>query len=118
MSAIKTYKGGEVNLKHYQDESVVDYWFDIMEDDGSDTDLTQYSNIKFQIFAKRKGTLIKTFDYNSGLSVGGSRVTFNAAKLYTSLFRQGLTYYHNMIGIRKLPIGETDVIFFGNSEMI
>lgn len=117
MSAIKTYKGSELNLKHYQGQSIVGYWFDILEDDGTDTDLTIYNSIRFQVYAKRNGTLLKTCDNNSGLSILGSRVTLNISKLYTSIFRKGLTYYHHMIGIRKVS-GETDVIFFGNSEMI
>ncbi len=116
MSAIKTYKGGELNLKHYQGQSIVDYWFDMIEDDDSDSDLSVYSEIQFQLFAKRNGTLIRSVDNNSGLTITGSRVNMDIVKVYMSLFRSGLTYYHHMIGV--MADGQTDVLFFGNSEMI
>lgn len=120
MSVVKTYKGGELNLKHYKGKSIVDYYFDIEEDDGSESDLTVYNLIVLEIFAKRGGTLIETFDNNSGLTIEGNRVTWNASKAIMDQFRKGLVYYHHTYGVIASGVnaGQQDVLFFGNSEII
>lgn len=117
---LKTYKGRELNLKHYKGKSIVDYWFDIEEDDDTESDLTIYSLIVLEIFAKRGGTLIETFNNNSGLTIEANRVTWNASKTIMDQFRKGLVYYHHMYGVIESGEneGQQDVLFFGNSEII
>lgn len=118
--ALKTYIGSELNLKHYKGKSIVDYWFDITEDDGSESDLTIYSSIVLETFAKRGGTLIDSFDNNSGLTIEGSRVTWNASKARMDQYLKGLVYYHHMYGVIASGdnAGQQNVLFFGNSEII
>lgn len=119
MNVLKTIKGDELNLRHYKGKSVVDYWFDMLEDDGTEVDLSVYSNIKLEVFAKRGGTLIDSFDNNSGLKITGNRINWNASKSRMDVFRSGLTYYHHMIGtLEGADAGQQDVLFYGNSEMI
>ena len=116
MSALKTYKGSMLNLENYKGESVIDYYFDILEDDDSASDLTVYESITLSIFAKRGGTLIDLFDNNSGLTIAGNRVTWNASKARMDQF-QRLVYYPHIVGKRKTG-GQEDVLFYGNSVMI
>lgn len=120
VSALKTYIGSELNLKHYKGKSIVDYWFDITEDDGTDSDLSIYSVIRLEIFAKRGGTLIDTFDNNSGLTIEGNRVTWNASKARMDVYLKSLVYYHHMYGVIEsgANAGQQNVLFFGNSEII
>lgn len=120
MSALKTYIGGELNLRHYKGKSIVNYWFDIEEDDGSESDLTIYNRIVLELYAKRGGTLIETFDNNSGLTIEGNRVIWNSSKSRMDQFRKGLVYYHHMYGViaAGANAGQQNVLFFGNSEII
>lgn len=107
-------------MRHYKGKSIVNDYFDLFEDDDTDSDLTIYNRIVLEIFAKRGGTLIDTFDNNSGLTIEGSRVTWNASKARMDQYLRGLVYYHHMYGViaTGANAGQQDVLFFGNSEII
>lgn len=112
---IKTHKGAELNLEHYKGVSVVDFVFELLDDESAALDLTVYSNIKLVLFHKRNGTEVDSFDYNSGLTVTDNLVTWNQSITRSGLYRIGLTYYHHCYGV--LDGGQHDLLFYGNSEI-
>lgn len=117
---IKTYRGAELYLQHYKGKSVVDYGFEILDVDGVALDLpSRYSLIVLEFYAKRNGTLIDTFNNNSGLTYTTNTITWNASKVRMDVFRL-LTYYHHCYGVIKTAanLGQHDVLFFGPSQMI
>lgn len=112
---IATHKGARLDLQHYKGESIVDFEFEMFDDDSVALDLTVYTLIKIQLFAKRGGTLIDTWDNNSGVTITSNVINWDATKLEMDEFRR-LTYYHHCIGVRTN--GQEDVLFYGNSEVI
>lgn len=124
MSALKTHKGAELSLEIYKGKSVVDYWFDLFEDDDSDMDLSNYEDIIMTFYSKRGGTVIATFDLDEGLSVSGNRISWNASFDDMDLFRLSLTYYHEchgVIGTTQSPAiddGQKEVLFYGPATVI
>jgi hypothetical protein len=120
VSVHKTYIGSELAMEIYKGKSIVDDYFDLTEDDGTDSDLTIYNLIVLEIFAKRGGTLIDTFNNNSGLTIEGNRVTWNASKSRMDLYLKGFVYYHHMYGViaSGSNAGQQNVLFFGPSIII
>lgn len=112
---IKTHKGAELNLEHYKGKSIVDFEFELLDDNSDPLDLTVYDRIVLETFHKRGGTLIDTFDNNSGLTILQNYVTWNASQMRMEMYRSGLTYYHHAYGI--LDGGQTDLLFYGNSDI-
>lgn len=109
-------------LEDYVGTSIVDFAVELENDDCSDMDLTVYSNFHWEIFAKRGGTLIQSWDLNSGVTVLSNVITLNRSRLYGSEIRKGLTYYHHVIGVRKLEgnelTQEDEVLLYGTYEAI
>lgn len=112
---IATHKGARLDLQHYKGESIVDFEFEICDDSSLALDLSVYTSIKIQIFAKRGGTLIRTWTNNSGISITTNVINWDATKIQMDEYRR-LTYYHHCIGV--LSSGQEDVLFYGNSEII
>jgi hypothetical protein len=112
---IATHKGARLDLQHYKGESIQDFEFEMCDDSGVALNLGIYTNIKIQIFAKRGGTLIRTWDNNSGLTITLNVINWDATKIQMDEYRR-LTYYHHCIGV--LSTGQEDVLFYGNSEVI
>jgi hypothetical protein len=112
---IATHKGARLDLQHYKGESIVDFEFEMFDDDSVALNLDVYDQIKIEMFAKRGGTLIDTWDNNSGLTMTSNVINWDATKLEMDVFRK-LTYYHHCIGV--LASGQEDVLFYGNSEVI
>jgi len=112
---IATHKGARLDLQHYKGESIVDFEFQMFDDDSVALNLDVYTLIKIQLFAKRGGTLIRTWDNNSGVTITSSTINWDATKMQMDEFRR-LEYYHHCIGV--LASGQEDVLFYGTSEII
>jgi hypothetical protein len=112
---IYTYKGANLDLQHYKGKTINDFEFEMFDDDEVALDLTVYETIKIQMFAKRNGTLIDTWDNNSGVTITSNTINWDATKLEMDTYRL-LTYYHHCIGV--LASGQEDLLFYGNSEVI
>lgn len=121
MSVIKTHKGAELNLEHYKGKSIVDFEFEMLDDEDEALDLTVYSNIFLKIYAKRGGTEIDSFDYNSGLTVVSNIISWDVDKVRMDLYRIGLTYYHHCYGVLDIAgnelVSREDLLFYGNSPV-
>lgn len=116
MSAIKTYKGAELDLEHYKGKSIVDFEFEMLDDQDEPLDLSIYSGILLKIYAKRNGTEIDSFSIGAGLSVTDNFITWDATKVEMNLYRVGLVYYHHCYGVLTSD-GEEDLFFYGNSPI-
>ena len=112
---IATHKGARLDLQHYKGESIVDFEFEMYDDDSVALNLDVYDRIKIEMFAKRGGTLIDTWDNNSGLTMTSNVINWDSSKVRQDEYRR-LTYYHHCIGV--LESGQEDVLFYGNSEVI
>lgn len=121
----KTYKGGELHLEHYKGKSIVELEFEMLDDDDEALDLTRYSEIVLEIYSKRGGTLIDSWDLTDGLSVDDNFISWDASLTEMDEFRIGLTYYHHCYGVvtdQGSPVdanaGQEELLFFGNSPII
>lgn len=114
-----------MNLKHYKGKSIVDFEFEMLDDDGDALDLSIYSEIYLKVYTKRGGTELSSFDLTDGLSVFDNVITWNAAKNWTDDYHIGLTYFHHCYGViseflspANANAGEEDVLFYNNSEVV
>lgn len=112
---IATHKGARLDLQHYKGESIVDFEFEMFDDDSVALNLTVYTTIKIEMFSKRGGTLIDAWDNNSGVTITSNVINWDSSKVRQDEYRI-LTYYHHCIGV--LVSGQEDVLFYGNSEII
>lgn len=121
MSVIKLHKGAELILQDYVGTSIEGFAVELLDDDCGEMDVSVYDNFIWTVFAKRGGTVIDTMDLNSGVTLNANTITIDRSKIY-SFLRKGLTYYHHLIGVRKL-VGdeltkEEDVLWYGPIEAI
>lgn len=125
MSVIKTHKGAELNLQHYKGKSVVDFEFEMLDDDANALDLSIYSEIHLNVYAKRGGTLMSEFDLTDGLTVSDNIITWNAPKTWLDDYHVGIVYFHHCYGVISEDLspsspnaGQEDLLFYNNSEVI
>lgn len=115
--SIKTHIGAELDLEHYKGKSISDFEFEMLDDNNVALDLTVYSKIVLELYSKRGGTLIKSFDTNSnGLSKSVNIISWDAVKTWVDSTYIGLTYYHHCYGVLSSN-SEEDLLFYGNSEV-
>lgn len=116
MSAFKTYKGGRLDLEHYRGKTIHHKQIDVLNPDGSVYNLSSYSDIRIKIFQKIHGTLVLTFDFQSGIltdSPTDNTIYWNATKEQFTI--RPKTYWHECYGI----LGSMEeLIFNGVSTVI
>lgn len=120
MTFYKTYKGTRLDLQHYRGKVTRGFVVSVFEEDGTDFDLTVYDDIVFKLFDKRHGTVIKTFQLNSGDgSVSLASPSDNDIYLYLSgvlINIRSKEYYHEAYGV--LSNLEQELIFHGVSDLL
>lgn len=119
MSAFKTYKGGRLDLEHYKGKTIDGYTIDVFNDDDTDYHLSIYNDIKLKIYEKIHGTLVLSFDFQSGISVdspAGNTIYWNATKSQMAI--RPKTYWHECYGVINVNPTEEQLIFFGASDVL
>lgn len=122
LTPARLHKGAELAFEDYVGTSIVDFSAELLNDDCTVMDTSVYEDFIWSVFYKRGGSLAtEAIDRNSGITVEENVITINRSKIYSSL-RKGLTYYHHLIGVRKL-VGneltkEEDVLWYGPIEAI
>jgi hypothetical protein len=104
-------------LEMYVDTSIVNFAVELEEDDCSDMDLTVYNNFEWSFLAKRGGTVIDSFDLNSGITRLSNVITLNQSLARSMIYRKGLTYYHQLTATYASG-GEKEVLLFGSLDAI
>jgi len=118
VSAFKTYKGGRLDLEHYKGKTISSYEFSLYNDDDTEFDLSNYSDIRIKIYQKIHGTLVLSFDFQSGIltdSPVGNTVYWNATKEQMNI--RPKLYWHECYGIRTTTTRE-ELLFEGVSSVI
>lgn len=112
----RTYKGKRLDLQHYKSMSIVEYEFQIFDYDDNEVDLSLYENIELNVYQKKHGTLVNSYDLSDGLSLGSPdyNIYWDASIEDMNLIQK--PYYHECIGV--LSDGRTDLLFHGISEII
>ncbi len=119
MSAFKTYKGGRLDLEHYRGKSIDGYAIDVFNDDDTDFDLDVYDDIFIRIFEKIHGTLVLTFNFETGISTdspAGNTIYWNATKSQMDI--RPKLYWHECYGVINVNPTKEELIFQGVSEVI
>lgn len=68
MSAFKTYKGGRLDLESYKGMTIYFFAIDLFNNDGTEASLSPYQDIRIKLYQKKHGTLIASFDFQTGVS--------------------------------------------------
>jgi hypothetical protein len=109
----KTYKGSRLDLQHYKGKDIINYEFEILNDDGTAYDLSIYDDIIIKFFEKRHGTLLEFWDLTDGINLASpvdNFIDWTANIDYRPKF-----YYHECYG----TIGtQEELLFHGVSEVI
>lgn len=58
MASYKTFKGSELNLETYQGKSSIDYEIEVLNDDGTEFDLSIYIDLVCTVFYRQHGEVI------------------------------------------------------------
>lgn len=118
MTIYKTYKGARLDLQHYKGKLTQEFIINVFNEDGTDFDLTVYSNVIYKIFHKQHGTLVLTFDEDDG-SLTRYSPADNDIYFYLSgviLTKRPKEYYHECYGV--LDNQEQELIFHGIADLL
>lgn len=119
MSAFKTYKGGRLDLEHYRGKNIYFYAIDLFNNDGSEASLSPYNDIRIKIFEKRHGTLVLSFDFQTGVSVdspANNTIYWNATKDQMDIRTKH--YWHECYGLKNTNPTIEELLFEGDSLVI
>lgn len=116
MAYFKTYIGARVDLEHFKDSSI-SYEIELINSDGTDTDLTVYDDIVMFIKHKIHGTIVCELSLdNDGLNFGspiGNTIFINTADYQLNI--RPKDYYHETYGYKD---GDKDILFHGVSKVL
>ena len=109
----KTYKGSRLNLEIYQGKSSIDYEIEVLNDDGSDFDLSVYSSIVAKIFYRKGGDLI----ISPTISDSGNILYLDVLKAQSGAL-QTREYWIEIYGVLILPLDEEELITYGTIKNV
>lgn len=119
MSVFKTYKGGRLDVESYKGMTVYFFAIDLFNNDGSEASLSPYSDIRIKIYQKQHGTLMLSFDFQSGVSVDSpaNNTVYLAATLSQMNIRPK-NYYWECTGLKNTNPVIQDLLFHGVHALI
>jgi len=109
----KTYKGSRLNLEIYQGKSSIDYEIEVLNDDGSNFDLTVYSSILARVFYRKGGDLI----LSPTISNTGNVLYLDVLKAQSAAL-QTREYYYQIYGVLVSPVNEEELITYGTFKNV
>ena len=104
----KTYKGTELNLEVYQGKSTIDYPIEMLNDDDTAYDMTNFSSIVAKVYYRQHGEEIVTLT----VSNTDNFIYFDALKAQTSAL-QTREYFYEMYGVLVSPVSEQELLTYG-----
>lgn len=109
----KTFKGSRLNLEIYQGKSSIDYEIEVLNDDGSDFDLTVYSSVVFSVYYRQHGDLIVSPTITSS-----GNVLYLDVTLAQSAALQTREYFYECYGVLVSPLSEQELITYGTFKNV
>lgn len=119
MGVYKTYKGGRLDMEHYRGKTIYFYAVDLFNEDGSEVSLSPYNDIRIKIYQKPHGTLVLSFDFQTGVltdSPANNTIYWNATKSQMDI--RPKKYWHECYGLKNTNPTIEELLFEGVSEVI
>lgn len=104
----RTYKGARLDLETYQGKSSIEYDIEVLNDDGTATDLSIYSSIVTKIFYRQHGEEIV-----SPTTTDTDNVVYVTYTKAQTLALQTREYWQEIYGILIDPVSEQELITYG-----
>ena len=103
-----TYKGSRLDLEFYQGKSTIDYEIEVVNDDGSEFDLSIYSSVVCELRYRQHGDLI----ISPTLTTSVNFLLVDLTKAQSSAL-QTREYFYECYGVTVTPASEHELICFG-----
>ncbi len=108
MASYKTFKGTQLNLETYQGKSSIDYEIEVLNDDGTEFDLSIYSAIVCTVYYRQHGELI----ISPSVTSVENFVLLDVTKAQSGAL-QTREYFYELHGVLIVPASEQELITYG-----
>ena len=115
MYAVSTFKGAQLDLKHFQGGTIRAYEIELLNDDCTALDAGLYVDIELNVRHKQGGTLINAYSLLTGDITKTDNFIYWTAELEDFEDIPRLEYFHECLGV--LSNGQKDLLFKGISDL-